>query len=59
MYAVVGHVYYFLDYVFPQVAEVRGWRIKKLLYTPVVLHYLCGLDHAHSEQGFVVRLTVC
>jgi Derlin-2/3 len=28
---VVGHAFYFLDIVYPQVAEVRGWRLKKVI----------------------------
>lgn len=39
---VVGHTYYFLEFIFPVVAEARGWPIKKLLHTPALLHYLCG-----------------
>lgn len=27
----VGHIYYFLDVVYPQVADVRGWRVRRLL----------------------------
>ena len=41
---VVGHLYYFLDYVYPQVAESRGWRRRKILVTPMILHYLFGSD---------------
>lgn len=41
---VVGHTYYFLDQVYPQVAEVRGWRWKKLLYTPPFLDFIFQPD---------------
>jgi len=41
---VVGHFYYFFDYVFPQVADVRGWRWRRPLQTPFLLHYLCGTE---------------
>lgn len=36
----VGHSYYFLDQVYPQIAEVRGWRWKKCLRTPSFLDYI-------------------
>jgi len=39
---VVGHLYYFLDTVYPVVASVRGWRVKKLLHTPYLLSYIMG-----------------
>lgn len=45
----VGHIYYFLDSVYPQVAQVRRWRIKNILVTPSILHYLCSTD----LNGFV------
>lgn len=38
----VGHMYYFLEYVYPKVAQVRGLRIKRIMEPPAVLHYLCG-----------------
>jgi Derlin-2/3 len=28
---IVGHIYYFLETVFPKVAEVRGWRLRKII----------------------------
>lgn len=39
-----GHIYYFLDFIYPQVAEIRGWRLKKLMFTPPFLHYLFSTD---------------
>lgn len=41
----VGHAYYFLDSVYPRVAALRGWRIKKILVTPSILHYIFNTDH--------------
>jgi hypothetical protein len=38
----VGHTYYFLEYVLPVVAEIRGWRTKKFLQPPALLHWVCG-----------------
>ena len=37
---IVGHLYYFLDHVYPQVADSRGWSCRKILVTPVLLHYI-------------------
>ena len=39
---VVGHLYYFLEYVYPKVAQVRGFRVKRIMEPPAVLHYICG-----------------
>ena len=41
----VGHMYYFLEYVYPKVAEIRGFRIKRIMEPPALLHYLCGSYH--------------
>ena len=38
----VGHISYFLEYVFPVLAEVRGWPIKRLMEPPAILQWLCG-----------------
>lgn len=38
----VGHIYYFLEYVYPVLADVRGWPIRRILEPPVWLHWLCG-----------------
>lgn len=45
---IVGHTFYFLEWVFPVVAEARGWRIKKVVHTPALLHYLCGSYEANG-----------
>lgn len=37
-----GHIYYFLEFVYPKVADIRGWRVRKPLQTPAILHYLFG-----------------
>lgn len=49
---IVGHTYYFLEFVFPVVADIRGWQIKRILEPPAVLHWLCGnLEHdVHLHQ---------
>lgn len=41
---IVGHLYYFLDHVYPQVAASRGWSCRKVLVTPVLLHYIFNSD---------------
>jgi Derlin-2/3 len=50
----VGHTYYFLEYVYPVMAEIRGWRVKRILEPPALLHWLCGtyqpIDHVHLHQ---------
>jgi Derlin-2/3 len=38
----VGHCYYFLEYVYPVIADVRGWRVRKIMQPPAVLDWLCG-----------------
>ena len=35
----VGHAYFFLDEILPQIAEIRSWRIRRFLYTPEILRY--------------------
>ena len=58
----VGHSYYFLEYVFPVVADIRGWKKKRIFAPPRFLKYLCGeevdaqmivgalaRDHAHQD----------
>eukprot|EP01041_Mallomonas_annulata_P005198 gene5198-10397_t len=37
-----GHLYYFFEFVYPHVADIRGWSVRKPLKTPVIFHYLCG-----------------
>lgn len=51
----VGHIYYFLDTVYPQVADVRGWTWRRILVTPSILHFLCGSDNA---TGYL-RVSLC
>ena len=38
----VGHVYYYFEDVYPQVADIRGWRDRRFLRAPVVLKRICG-----------------
>ena len=41
---VAGHIYYFFEFIYPAVANVRGWRLRRILYTPNVLKALFGQD---------------
>lgn len=34
---VVGHVYFYLEDVYPIIADIRGWRIRKILATPRIM----------------------
>jgi Derlin-2/3 len=48
----VGHTYYFLEYVYPKIAEIRGWRRKHILEPPRILHWICGtlpVEHLHED----------
>jgi Derlin-2/3 len=52
----VGHSYYFLEFVYPVVADIRGWRLKRIMEPPALLHWLCGTYferdqvHLHLHQ---------
>ena len=52
----VGHTYYFLDYIYPQVAEIRRWRFKKVLVTPSIFHYLFNTNEAFGFLNTRVSL---
>ena len=53
---VVGHLYFFFDRIFPQVADVRGWTLKKPLTTPAIFRALCGIlgmeEQNVGREGF-------
>lgn len=38
----VGHIYYFLEFVYPVIADIRGWQVKRLMEPPTLLHWICG-----------------
>ena len=46
---IVGHTYYFLEYVYPVLAETRGWPVKRILEPPTLLHWFCG--SYRGEEG--------
>lgn len=39
---IVGHTYYYLEFVYPVIAEIRKWPIKRLMVPPPPLVWLCG-----------------
>jgi Derlin-2/3 len=39
---ITGHIYYFLEFVIPVLAEARGWKTRKVLLVPSFLRYICG-----------------
>jgi Derlin-2/3 len=53
---IVGHTYYFLDTVYPQIAAIRGWRLQQIIVTPSILHYVFNTDHAFRFLDTRVRL---
>lgn len=50
---VAGHLYYFAEFVYPAVAAVRGWRIRRIVYTPSLLKRIFGQDIADDGAGGV------
>mmetsp|Transcript_19453 Transcript_19453/g.29530 ORF Transcript_19453/g.29530 Transcript_19453/m.29530 type:complete len:240 (-) Transcript_19453:1527-2246(-) len=49
----VGHVYYFLEFVYPVTAEIRDLPIKRIMEPPLFLHWLLGSrqyqHHVHED----------
>jgi Derlin-2/3 len=52
---IVGHAYYFLEFVYPVVADARGWGLKRIMHTPAILHYLCGTYHHLADHAIAVN----
>ncbi|GMI29246.1 hypothetical protein TeGR_g10850, partial [Tetraparma gracilis] len=38
----VGHCYYYLEFVYPALADIRGWKVKRIMEPPMVLKWVCG-----------------
>ena len=38
----IGHLYYFFEYVFPEVARIRGYSVRRWLEAPKFLRVVCG-----------------
>lgn len=53
---VVGHIFYFLEFVYPNVAFVRRWSVKRVMVTPGFLKALCTMGGINN--GVVVREVV-
>jgi Derlin-2/3 len=52
----VGHIYYYLEWVFPVMAEIRGWKIRRVTDPPTLLQWLCGATDAfHFPQAEAIR----
>jgi Derlin-2/3 len=47
----VGHLYYFLEFVYPVMASIRNWPIRQLMEPPALLHLICGTH----ENAFPAR----
>lgn len=43
----VGHMYYFLEFVYPVMASIRNWPLQRVMEPPTLLHILCG-THANG-----------
>ena len=48
----VGHWYYYWEFVFPVVAQVRGWPLQRVLEPPRVVKWLCG-EYVPAQQQAV------
>ena len=48
----IGHLYYYLDDVYPALAVVRSWRIKKILPTPSNIYSLSKLMYNQLQIFF-------
>jgi len=46
----VGHMYYFLEYVYPVLADIRGWKVKRILEPPRFIQWICGTYHEEVEH---------
>lgn len=56
---IVGHIYYFFDQVYPKVAAIRNWSIRKIVVTPTIIHFLCGTLHgAHNNNNNIVNQNI-
>jgi len=49
----VGHIYYFCEYVYPVIANIRDWKIKKILEPPRILLWLCN-----NEDDMYINIPV-
>merc|ERR1711871_151372 len=50
----VGHTYYFFEDVYPLMADIRGYRVRRWLAGPTVLQQICGELRDESETPRIV-----
>jgi Derlin-2/3 len=47
----VGHIYFFLEDVLPEVARIRGWRLRRFLPTPHAIKGLCAAPRRRDNNN--------
>jgi Derlin-2/3 len=53
----VGHIYFYLEWVFPVMAEIRGWKIRRVTDPPLIFQWLCGAaDTFHYRNAAALQL---
>ena len=50
----VGHIYFFLDRIYPQVADVRGWKWRKPMQLPFYLYSSIFTGHLLQNAPAVI-----
>lgn len=51
----IGHIYYFFDYVYPQIARLRKWPVEKIIVTPSLISYFFAEDGIHVVESDVTE----
>ncbi|CAK4472013.1 unnamed protein product, partial [Aphanomyces euteiches] len=51
----VGHIYYFFEDVYPTIADIRGWRVRRVLETPTFVKFLCNPHGLNNDQPNIVN----
>ncbi|CAH0487236.1 unnamed protein product [Peronospora farinosa] len=52
---IVGHIYYFLEDVYPKIASIRGWKNQRPLATPRIICYLFDPRPVVVDGGQVIN----
>lgn len=56
---IVGHVIYFLEDVYPKIANIRGWSLKKIFVAPNFANYFFGTNNLNQHiQVSSLKLTL-
>lgn len=50
----VGHLYFYLEDVLPEIARIRNWRLRRFLPTPSTLRKLCATPHNDNQVQNVI-----